>query len=162
MTNEPSSPPCSAAGADDTYMGYAGHDELLAVLNELLEAERAGAKVALAGMKSAADGYAALMRQVRDDEAHWCDMLDRQIRRLGETPSSATGAFYGKAMAIADPLQRLAFLNRGQGWVVRKLSELLPRVRDDALHADLRAMADGHRAGIELATAFLMRDDCAT
>lgn len=154
MTNEPSSPPCGAVGAEDAYMGYAGREELLGALNELLEAERAGAMVAFASIKSAAEDYAALMRQVRDDEGRWCEMLDRQIRRLGGTPSVATGAFYGKAMGIADPLERLAFLNRGQGWVVRKLDELLPKVRDDALHADLRAMVTGHRANIDVAAAF--------
>jgi nitronate monooxygenase len=29
------------------------------------------------------------------------------------------GAFYGKAMAIADLSERVAFLNRGQGWVAK-------------------------------------------
>ncbi len=158
MTNEPSSPPCGAADADDVYMGYAGRDELLAALNELLEAERAGAKVALASTNAAAQDYAVLMRQIRDDEGRWCAMLDRQIRRLGGTPSGATGAFYAKAMGIADPQERLAFLNRGQGWVVRKLGELLPKVRDDALHGDLRAMATGHRANIAIAAAFQFGD----
>ena len=154
MTNEPSSPPCGAASADDAYMGYAGRDELLEALNELLEAERAGAKVALASINVSAEDYGVLMRQIRDDEGHWCPMLDGQIRLLGGMPSVATGAFFGKAMGIADPLDRLAFLNRGQGWVVRKLDELLPKVRDDALHADLRAMATGHRVNIDLAAAF--------
>ena len=79
------------------------------------------------------------LRLVRADEARWCAMLSRQIRRLGGTPSRKCGAFRGKAMAIADPIERLAFLNRGQAWVVRKLVELMRRVRDDALHADLRA-----------------------
>ena len=32
--------------ADDVYMGYAGKDELTAILTEFLEAERAGARVA--------------------------------------------------------------------------------------------------------------------
>ena len=43
---------------------------------------------------------------------------------------------------IAKPLERLAFLNRGQAWVVRKLEKLLPRVCDDTLYADLKEMAD--------------------
>lgn len=157
MTDELASSPCGAAEADDSYMGYAGRDEVLAALNELLEAERAGTKVAVASIAAAAEDFAALMRQVRDDEAHWCEMLHRQIGRLGGTPSTATGAFQGKAMAIADPLERLAYLNRGQGWVVRKLEELLPRVRDDALHAELHAMLAGHRANIEVANAFQQR-----
>jgi nitronate monooxygenase len=61
------------------------------------------------------------------------------------------GAFYGKAMAIGDLGQRIAFVNRGQGWVVRKLREMLPRVRDDKLHADLRDMLASHEANIALA-----------
>jgi len=154
MTKEQFSSPRLTASTDDFYLGDGGREELVAALNELLEAERAGAKVALASTKAAGDDFASLMRQVRDDEAHWCAMLDRQIRRLGGTPSPVTGAFHAKALAIADPLERLAFLNRGQGWVVRKLDELLPRVRDDALRADLQAMADGHRANIAIAAAF--------
>ena len=63
------------------------------------------------------------------------------------------GAFYGKAMAIlpisasSDP----AFLNRGQGWVARKLREILPRVRDNRLHKELAEMLASHEANIALA-----------
>ena len=93
--NEPSSPVCYASEADDIYMGFAGREEILAALHELLEAEPAGARVALASTKSANDpDYAELMRSVRADEARWCAMLSRQIRRLGAAPSRKTGAFY--------------------------------------------------------------------
>ncbi len=51
-------------------------------------------------------------------------------------------------MAISDLGERIAFLNRGQGWVVRKLRELLPRVRDNSLHADLSEMLRSHEANI--------------
>ena len=33
----------------------------------------------------------------------------------------------------------------GQQWVVRKLEGLMPRIRDDQLHADLAEMAQRHR-----------------
>ena len=151
MSDPPASSPCSAASADDAYMGYAGRDELLAALNELLEAERAGAKVALHSRNAIpGERYATTIRQVRDDEARWCAMLSAEIRRLGGTPSEATGAFLAKAMAIADPRERMAFLIRGQGWVVRKLEALRPRVRDDQLHAALGEMLDNHRQNIDL------------
>ena len=55
-------------------------------------------------------------------------------------------------MAISDLGERIAFLNRGQGWVVRKLRELLPRVRDNSLHADLSEMLRSHEANIALNT----------
>ncbi|HEY1710784.1 MAG TPA: DUF6306 domain-containing protein [Rhizomicrobium sp.] len=50
---------------------------------------------------------------------------------------------------------RVAFINRGQGWVVKKLREMLPKVRDDAMHADFKAMLDGHETNIALANQSL-------
>lgn len=156
MIRKPASRICYAADADDFYMGYADRDELLFALNILLEAERAGARVALASAKYAgAPAYAELVRAVRVDEARWCAMLSRQIRRLGGTSSRKTGAFHAKAVAIADPRERLAFLNHGQAWVARKLEALIRRVRDDRLHADLRAMLDSHRINIDRVDRFL-------
>ncbi|MCP5403750.1 MAG: hypothetical protein H6917_15370 [Novosphingobium sp.] len=156
MTNEPSSPVCFESEASDTYMGYADRDEILAALNELLEAERAGARVALESSKSTdLAAYRELMQGVRKDEAHWCGMLTRQIQHLGGSPSRKTGAFRERAIAIPEPLERLTFLNRGQAWVVRKLEKLMPRIRDDALFTDLKEMADRHRANIDLVETFL-------
>lgn len=158
MSNDPASPVCYAAEADDVYMGFAPRDELLAALNQLLEAERAGARVAVASARSApTPDHAGLMKTVRADEARWCAMLSRQIKRLGGAPSRKVGDFHARAMAIADPMERLAFLNRGQAWVVRKLEALSPRVRDEDLHDDLRAMLESHRVNIGLAEAFLER-----
>src|SRR6185437_5290622 len=137
-----SSPACSMSEADDVYMGYAGKAELLALLNELLEAERAGARVALEGP------IRALLDLVHHDEGRWCAMLLRHIKARGETPSAKMGAFYEKAMAIVELGERLKFLNRGQGWVVKKLRENLPRVRDDRLHADLAEMLRLHEVNI--------------
>jgi hypothetical protein len=146
---ELSSPACSISEADDTHMGYAGRAELVGFLNELLEAERAGARVTLKSAREAGAGpVAKLLWTIQRDEARWCAMLIRHIKTLGETPSAKVGAFYNKAMAIADLGERVAFLNRGQGWVVRKLREMLPRVRDDRLHADLAEMLQSHEANI--------------
>src|SRR5207237_908286 len=50
---ELSSPACSMHEADDQYMGYASKDELITFLNELLEAERAGARVTLESARAA-------------------------------------------------------------------------------------------------------------
>lgn len=150
MSEDPASPVCYAVQAEDAYMGYADRDEILDALNELIEAERAGARVALKSCKAAADpDIAVLLKAVHGDEARWCAMLGREIRRLGGVPSRRCGAFYEKAMAIADPVERLNFLNRGQSWVVRKLSALLPRIRDDALHARLCEMLSSHEENID-------------
>jgi hypothetical protein len=145
MNDEPASPVCYASQGDDVYMGYAGGDEIATALNALLEAERAGARVTLESAKAFNDPTLAhLVQAIHADEARWCTMLAGQIKRIGVIPSATCGAFYGKAMAIVDPCERLAFLNRGQAWVVRKLDDLLPRVRDENLHAALAEMKVSH------------------
>ena len=142
--------------ADDIYMGYAGKAELVAFLTELLEAERAGARVTLKSAREAEVGrIAELMQAIHRDEERWCAMLIGHLKALGEAPSMKVGAFHDKAMAIADLGDRVAFLNRGQGWVVRKLREILPRVRDDQLHADFAEMLQSHEANIALASGVL-------
>jgi hypothetical protein len=146
---EVTSPACAMHEAGDTYMGYAGKSELIALLNELLEAERAGARVTLETARAAGSGpIAELMQAIQRDEARWCAMLAGQIKTLDETPSQKVGAFYDKAMAVVDLGERVAFLNRGQSWVVRKLREILPRIRNNPLHADLTEMLRSHEANL--------------
>src|SRR4051812_4203737 len=146
---EPASPACLAHEADDSYMGYATKDELAAFLNELLEAERAGTGVALkSGPAAAGTRFADLLRDVHHDEARWCAMLLKQLKVLGMPASTRIGAFEGKALAIEGLPERMAFLNRGQGWVVKKLREMLPKVRDESLHRDLSEMLTSHEANI--------------
>ncbi len=146
---EASSPVCYAREMDDRYAGYADREELLAFLNEFLEAERAGAKIAAVTAGEAADPrLKALMQDVQRDEAHWCAVLLKWIAHLDGAASEQTGAFYEKCLAYTDIPARIAFINRGQGWVVRKLREKLPRMRDDAMHADFTAMIEGHETNI--------------
>jgi hypothetical protein len=143
MTNRPD---------DEAVAGDADKSALIAVLNELLEAERAGARVTLESARAVGSGpIAALLQTIQRDEARWCAMLLRHIKALGGTPSPKVGSFYDKAMAIADIGERIVFLNRGQGWVVRKLREALPRLRDDQLHADFSEMLRSHDVNIALA-----------
>lgn len=132
-------------------MGYADASELIDFLNQLLEAERAGARVTEESVAEARDdAERRKIAHVHHDEGHWCVMLVAEIRRLGSKPSDHTGSFHAKAMAIAGIGARLAFLNRGQAWIVRKLDQMLPRVRDARLHEALTAMRDGHVGNIEL------------
>lgn len=147
--NDSAAPPAASPEASAI-----GKDELTAFLNELLEAERAGAKVALESAREARDPVlVGLLEAIRDDEARWCAMLLRQIRAVGGEASPRVGAFYDKAMAIANLKDRIVFLNRGQGWVVRKLHEVTPRIREPALHADLAHMLSSHVANITLANS---------
>lgn len=125
-------------------------DELLGALNELLEAERAGARVARETARELPpSALATLVQDIHRDEVRWCRMLLRTIKALNGTPSGATGAFWGKAMAIPDLEQRLSFLNRGQAWVVRRLQALIPSVDDAGVRADLTVMLEAHHRNIE-------------
>jgi hypothetical protein len=64
------------------------------------------------------------------------------------TPTPAVGDFYGRGLAIRGWRERLAFLNRGQAWVARRIAVALPRVPEKHRRA-LQAMHDSHVANIE-------------
>ena len=95
-------------------------------------------------LKQSSCRIAELMRLVHEDEAHRCAKLDGHVGWLGGSPSRSTGDFHARAMAIADPVERLCFLNRGQR-MVRKMEALMSRISDDRFHADLGEMAQRHR-----------------
>jgi hypothetical protein len=120
-------------------------DELIEELTTLLEAERAGARVGASLIDEAPDPeYAALAKAIQADEVKWAKALFEALVHLGAEPSDKVGDFYEKAMAVPDFENRLAFTNRGQAWVVRRLNELIPRVEDDGLAGMLVAMLDAH------------------
>lgn len=144
-----SSPPCFMHDVDPAYFGFLTRDELLDRLNALLEGERAGARSA-ARLMNEVDGQSAqsALRRFATDAARFCALLAGHIRELGGMPSLATGVFDDALIARSGFAQRLAFFNRGQGWIARKLRDVLPGVRDDRLHDDLKAMLAIHEASI--------------
>lgn len=128
MTDQRSSPTCYLSEASDIYMGYAGPDELAAALNSLLEDRRASLH--------ASQSLTASM-----EDRQCCTLLSAAIRQLGATPSRKRSPLYRQAMALADPAQRPDFLKQARQAAARTLIEILPRVRDDRLHARLRDIA---------------------
>jgi 5-formyltetrahydrofolate cyclo-ligase len=148
------SPPCYMHELDPSYLGYLNRDELVALLNRLLEAERAGARGLTEMSKSVGDPRInAALRDVAKDEGRFCAMLASHIGRLGGEASQATGTFYQKLMATDGLDGRLDLLDRGQGWVVRELREALPRIQDPDLHGDLSDMLAVHERNIERCSA---------
>ncbi|MDR2154044.1 MAG: nitronate monooxygenase [Burkholderiaceae bacterium] len=132
------------------------HKDVITVLDELLEAERAGARVTLRSASQTQDeALRQVIQAVHRDEVKWCAMLMRNLRKLRATPGTRTGAFYDKAMAIDGLRDRLVFLNRGQGWVVRKLDALIPVVDDPEISQDLTQMLEAHRSNIGLVNTAL-------
>jgi len=122
---------------------------LLDFLNLMLEAERAGAKALLHVSKDADRRDASdLAKAIHLDEAKWCALLTKAIRALDGKPSDETGQFYEKVMAVPDLGGRLALVNRGQEWVVRKLRDAIPRIADARLAGDLTIMLTSHEENI--------------
>lgn len=140
------SSPCSMAEADAAYAGYMTRQELTDFLNMLLEAQRAGMKVTamLVADPAAPPAQAEQLREMSKAEARFCAMLTDQVQRLGGAPSLETGAFEGKMRAISGFRERLALLDAGIHWVIRKLADALPRIREDDIHRDLRTMLEVH------------------
>lgn len=126
--------------------------ELITLLNSLLEAERAGAQVAARSGKETNDANVReLMAVVGRDESRFCAMLVRNIERLGATPTKNVGDFLERCMAIPDMGERLDFLNRGQGWVAKRLRELIPSIDHDDFRKELEDMLEVHVLNIDTA-----------
>ena len=155
---ELSSPVCYGAHANPTYMGFADRDELVADLNLLLEAKHAAARVAARLVAEASDPELRnLARSIHADEVRWRGALFDALVELKVEPSLKVGGFYDNATAIKGVEARLAFLGRGEDWVVRKLRVLLPRVADDRLHATLRQMIEAQQSMVVCAQETLAR-----
>jgi nitronate monooxygenase len=158
-----SSPVCFADELDAVDQAATQREAVLSSLNELLEAERAGARITLFSAAEATDpALKRLVTAIHRDEVRWCGVLIDAIQSLSGTSSTCTGAFYKTAMAVQDMNERMALLNRGQGWVVKKLQALLPRI--DNVHARhaLSEMLTSHeknieRVNVQLAPAALPR-----
>jgi 5,10-methenyltetrahydrofolate synthetase len=155
-----SSPPCYVHEFSPHYsedLSMLSPEKLVELLNTLLEAERAGAKTLTAFL----DDYerdTAAWRQlvaVQRDEAKNCAILIDLIRRLNGIPSDVTGAFLNKALAVDGRAARLQFLNRGQQWVARKISEALPYVDQGFVRGALFAMQESHLLNIEACDALV-------
>ena len=154
------SPPCYAHEFEQDYFGNAPmmpREDLIGLLNLLLEAERAGAKVLAVFLNDYERGIPAWtqLAAVQRDEARNCAILIDLIRRVNGTPSAETGDFLGKALAVKGKAARLQFLNRGQKWVARKIDEALPRLGQDFVRDALFAMHQSHLLNVAACDALV-------
>lgn len=155
-----SSSPCYAHEVAPDYFGerpMMSAQDLVAFLNILLEAERAGAKL-LAALLSDYAGDTPAWKQlaaVQRDEAKNCAVLIDLIICMNGTTSGATGDWLAKALAIDGKAARLRFLNRGQHWVARKINETLPYMEQGFVRGALVAMQESHLLNIEACEALV-------
>ena len=143
--HEAASAPCGLDEAQAAWSGFADAAEIRALLTELLAAERAGARgVTEVCLPDCPPAHRQALRALARDEGRCCTMLARQLRRYVGRNDIAAGAFFARLRAEPHHRARLALLDRGQAWVVRRLDAALPRIRDTGLLADLRWMRDLH------------------
>jgi hypothetical protein len=122
------------------------------LLNTLLEAERAGAKLLAAYLdeRPADTDASAWLAAIQRDEARNCAVLIHLLLEEGHDVSPAVGAFYRKGLAIHAWQDRLRFLNRGQQWVADHIAAALPRLGERGGRSLLQAMYESHLANIDL------------
>ena len=116
------SPACYLNEVDASYAGYLTPAELRQALRRILALD-----LRLAGQADAAgEGSPA------------ADVLQNALARLGETeaPAIEPGESGSAELSVAELRARIA----------DELSGLLPRVRDDSLHAELRSLIERRRA----------------
>ena len=116
------------------------------LLQTLLSAERAGSRVAAESLQQGGTPeQLALLARVLKGEGDSCLHLLSCLRHLGVEPNRETSDFHPRAMAIADLAERLAFVERGQQWVIRKLEGFLPACTDTVLQRELAVVLQIHR-----------------
>jgi nitronate monooxygenase len=119
-------------------------------LNELLEAERAGVEtLSRLFPQASSPEMQRLFEGVRNDEAWACAGLVRSIEALGSVASGKKGDFAEKVMSESTLAARLRLLNRGQGWVVKRLDGLLGDALPTSVTAFLDEMRKRHIGNIE-------------
>jgi len=151
----PSSPVCYA---DEAEAQWLSDGEIVALLNDLLEGERAGAQglTTLAARQPPGE-LADLLREVARDEGRFCAMLNGEIRRLGGTPTARTGVFLDKLLAREGLIAQLDLLDRGQSAVARTILGVLPRIEDRELVDRLDEMYEVHVENIRRCAEFAAR-----
>ena len=124
--------------------------EIIARLNELLEAERAGVEAAAVLQHADVKGITDTeLKKFGEDEASACAGLHRAILRYGGQPSTETGDFGRKVAALKTEGERLSLMARGQAWVAKRLDVLLGMPLDPETQAFLLEMREEHLENID-------------
>ena len=128
--------------------------KLEALLNQLLEAERAGRALLEAMSEETADQeIKSLFADFTELEVGDVSVLEGLIRLHGGTPSAKVGDFAEKVLHIDNLHDQMNLLSRGQAWVARKIEQALALKPPPDIAAFLKEMANRHRHNMEWARA---------
>ena len=125
-------------------------EEIVARLNELLEAERAGVEAAAVLQRADRKGVTDTeLKKFAEDEAAACAGLHRAILRYGGQPSTQTGDFGRKVAALTTGGERLNLMARGQAWVAKRVDVLLGMPLDEETRTFLTEMREEHLENVD-------------
>ena len=128
--------------------------ELESLLNQLLEAERAGHQLLDAmSQETSNPQLKALFASITDVEVSDVSVLEGLIRLHGGTPSTKTGDFADRVLSLDNLNDQIILLSRGQAWVARKVEQALTLNPPLDIAAFLKEMANRHRHNMEWARA---------
>lgn len=120
-------------------------DKLVGLLNQLLEAEKAGVETMDYLLNTYPDvELAAFMKLIKQDEAWSVNGLIQSVRREGGMPSKETGDFTEKVKAKETFAQKIGLLIKGQAWVARKIDDALAYGMDEQTKTFLLEMKRRH------------------
>lgn len=122
--------------------------DVVAGLNELLEAERAGVDTLTRLRAGAPAALLEDLKRIGQDEAWSCAGLHRSIQALGGTPTDRRGDFADKVMALDGLPAQLELLSKGQRWVSRRLERLVEVETPAEVNEFLREMLRRHDENI--------------
>jgi hypothetical protein len=126
------------------------NDKLIHILNQLLEAEKAGvATVDYLLRIYPSTVYEERMKDIKKDEAWSCSGLFEAVRREGGIPSKETGSFLEKVRAQHSFEDKISLLNNGQAWVVRKIDDALSFGMHEETRSFLLEMKQRHIKNIQ-------------
>jgi hypothetical protein len=124
--------------------------ELAALLNRLLEAERAGHKLLeVMAQETSEPQMKALFANFTDIEVSDTAVLEGLIRLHGGVPSTKVGDFADKVLSLPNLHDQMTLLSRGQAWVARKVEQALALNPPVDIAAFLKEMANRHRHNME-------------
>ena len=146
----PAPPPTPVPETPHDRRAAVPDEEIINRLNDLLEAERAGVEAASVLQQADQRGITDTeLKKFAEDEASACAGLHRAILRYGGQPSSVTGDFGRKFVALKTEGERLKLMARGQAWVVKRLDVLLTMPLDPETQAFLTEMREEHLENID-------------
>ena len=129
---------------------------MIDLMQELLEAERAGVKCLTAMADAAPEGEKKdFLVFLRNDEGRFCAGLFGLIQARGATPHDRVGSFAEKVLALEGEVERLVLLIKGQSWVVRKIDEIPPGEMTPSEKEFFDDMREAHVVNIEACRKYL-------